>query len=351
MDQKVSVERADFHLRIVQEISDLVNQSRGLDKILKDIVNKIGDSLHFDVVSVYLWDKPSGELVLRATRGLNVNPDRPIHLKPDEGLTGLVYETRRPLVVMPASQHPRYKYFPDIGEEEYESYIGMPVLLQNRCLGVLVGQTKEKRPIYPAEETLFQIIASRLAGLLEVADRLERLQTPSATERETMTYQGKGVSGGFAVGTVYISRGLSQEVSLEELKPYGTDGEIARLTDAFTRVEKDIYNLIQALEEEGVLSKGEINIFETHLMILNDSTFRNAIAEKVKEKGMAAEPAVIEGVESVAGQFENFNDPYLGERAQDFRDLGEKILYYLLRSRGLEKGFQQPQGGIYRRRV
>src|SRR5919108_4319847 len=198
MDQKTLAERADFHLKIVQEIGDLINRSRGLDNILKDIVNKIGNSLHFDVVSIYLWDKPSGELVLRSTRGLNVNPDHPIHLKPDEGLTGLVYETRRSLVVMPASHHPRYKYFPDTGEKEYESYIGVPILLHNRCLGVLVGQTKERRLINPAEETLFEIIASRLAGLLEVADRLERLQTPSLIKHETRTYQGKGVSGEFA---------------------------------------------------------------------------------------------------------------------------------------------------------
>ncbi|HEX3037088.1 MAG TPA: phosphoenolpyruvate--protein phosphotransferase [Thermodesulfobacteriota bacterium] len=343
MDDRALVERADFHLKIVQEISELVNQSRGLDNILKDIANKIGDSLHFDVVSIYLWDKQGGKLVLRSTRGLKVNPDYPIRLKPDEGLTGLVYETRRSLVVMPASQHPRYKYFSDIGEEEYESYIGVPILLQNRCLGVLVGQTKERRLINPAEETLFQIIASRLAGLLEVADRLERLQSPSIIKPETRTYQGKGVSGGFAVGTVYISRGLSQEISLDELKSYSVEGEISRLTDAFTRVDKDLYSLIQALEEEGVLSKSEISIFETHLLILNGSTFRNAIVGKIKEKGIAAEPAVIEGIESIAGQFENLNDPYLRERAQDFHDLGEKILYYLLRSRGLEKGFQQPR--------
>ncbi|MER3445565.1 MAG: phosphoenolpyruvate--protein phosphotransferase [Candidatus Dadabacteria bacterium] len=339
------VERADFHLKIVQEISDLVNQSRGLDNILKNIVNKIGDSLHFDVVSIYLWDKQNNELILRATRGLNVASDHPIRLRPDEGLTGLVFETRRSLIVMPASGHPRYRYFPDIGEEEYESYIGVPILLQNRCLGVLVGQTKEKRLINPAEETLFQIIASRLAGLLEVADRLERLRAPSVLKNETRTFQGKGVSGGFAVGTVYLSRGLFQEVSVDKLESYGVEEEISRLLDALVSVDKDLLNLIQALEKEGILSENEINIFQTHLLILKDSTFQKTIIEKIREKGIAAELGVIEGIESIAGQFENLDDPYLRERAQDFRDLGEKILYYLLRSRGREKIFTRPREG------
>ena len=166
---KKTVDRADFHLNIVQEISDLVNKSTCLNTILRKVVNKIACSLHFDVVSVYLWDRDNSVLRLRATKGLNVDPMKtPITLSPAEGLTGLVYETSRAITVMPASEHPRYRYFPEIGEEEYESYIGVPIILQNRCIGVLVGQTKDKRLINPAEETLFQIIASRLAGLLEV---------------------------------------------------------------------------------------------------------------------------------------------------------------------------------------
>ncbi|HWP91329.1 MAG TPA: phosphoenolpyruvate--protein phosphotransferase [Thermodesulfobacteriota bacterium] len=340
-----SVDRADFHLKIVHEISDLVNQSSGLTTILKKIVNKIGDSLNFDVVSVYLWDKQKNELVLRSTRGLHVDPDNPISLKPEEGLTGLVYETRRPLVVMPASHHPRYRYFPEIGEEEYESYIGVPILLQNLCLGVLVGQTREKRLINPAEETLFQIIASRLAGLLEVADRLERLHTPSVIKQESKTYQGKGVSGGFAVGNVFLFRGLFEQLQANELIASSPDEEAERLSNAIVSVEKDLENIILTLEMEGTLSESEINIFHAHLLILKDSTFQNTMLTKIREDKLAAEAAVIEGIESIAGQFENLSDRYLRERAQDFRDIGEKILHYLLQSRGESRATPQPREG------
>lgn len=340
-----SIDRADFHLKIIHEISDLVNQSTGLNTILKKIVSKVGDSLHFDVVSVYLWDKQNNELILRSTRGLHVDPDHPITLKPEEGLTGHVYETRRPLIAMPASHHPRYRYFPEIGEEEYESYIGVPILLQNSCLGVLVGQTKERRLINPAEETLFQVIASRLAGLLEVADRLERLKTPSIIKHQTKTYQGKGVSGGFAVGTVYLFRGLFGQILADELQPSNPEEEIERLSSAFQSVEKDLQNVIQTLEMEGVLSESEINIFHAHLLILKDSTFQNTMLKKIRESSLAAEIAVIEGIESIAEQFKNLSDRYLRERAQDFRDIGERILHYLLQSRGEVRVAPAPREG------
>ena len=141
------IDKDHLHLRIVHEISDLINQSTGLNTILEKVVNKIGDSLNFDVVSIYLWNKSKKRLELISTRGLKVEPGHFISLKPKEGLTGLVFSTMRTLNVMPASEHPSYKYFSEIGEEEFESYLGVPIILHNKCAGVLVAQTKEKKLI------------------------------------------------------------------------------------------------------------------------------------------------------------------------------------------------------------
>lgn len=326
------IDRADFHLKIVQEISDLVNKSTGLNTILKKVVNKVASSLHFDVVSVYVWDEENKKLYLRSTKGLSVNPLKdPISLKPNEGLTGLVFETSRPLTVMPASQHSRYKYFPEIGEEEYESYIGVPILLQNKCVGVLVGQTKEKRPINPAEEMLFEIIASRLAGLLEVADRLERLKTPSIVKHETRTYQGKGVSTGIAIGNVFLFRGLFQQISTEESEKFDPKVEKKRVIEALSDVEADLEKLIQTLDSEKLLSKAEIEIFRAHLLVIQGKTLRNTMFDKLKQKNVSAELAVVEAIEEIAEQFESLSDRYLREKAQDFRDIGERILHDLLK--------------------
>ena len=326
------IDRADFHLKIVQEISDLVNKSTGLNTILKRVVNKVASSLHFDVVSVYVWDEVNQQLYLRSTKGLSVNPLKdPITLKPNEGLTGLVFQKSRPLTVMPASKHRRYKYFPEIGEEEYESYIGVPILLQNRCVGVLVGQTKEKRVINPAEEMLFEIIASRLAGLLEVADRLERLKTPSIVKHETRTYQGKGVSTGIAIGNVFLFRGLFQQISSEESEKSDPKVEKTRITEALSDVEADLENLVKTLDSKNLLSKAEIEIFRAHLLVIQGKTLRNTMYEKLKQKNISAELAVVEAIEEIAEQFESLPDRYLREKAQDFRDIGERILHELLK--------------------
>jgi len=339
---KTTIERPDFHLKIVQEISDLVNQYSGLDNILKSIVNKIADSLHLDVASIYLWDDEENELVLKSTRGLHIDPEKPIKLKPGEGLTGVVYKNKSPLISMPASKHPEYKYFPESGEKEYESYIGVPILLHNRCIGVLVAQTKEQRFINPAEETLFLIIASRLAGLFEVADRLERLKP----QTDSKLYQGKGVSEEYAVGHVYLLKGLFQEFPMDEFEPQGVEQEGARLIDALESVEADMESLIHRLNEEGgKLSEAEINIFDSHILILKDSTFRNTILGVIEEKGSTAEVAIMEGIESIAGHFERLEDRYLRERAIDIREIGEKVLHYLIHERGVDHIEPKPGDG------
>ncbi len=342
------IDRADFHLKIVQEISDLVNKSTGLNTILKKVVNKIASSLHFDVVSVYIWDEEQKQLFLRSTKGLAVNPLKDtITLKPNEGLTGLVFQTSRSLTVMPASEHSHYKYFPEISEEEYESYIGVPIILQNKCIGVLVGQTKEKRAINPAEEMLFEIIASRLAGLLEVADRLERLRTPAIVKHKTRTYQGKGVSSGIAIGRVFLFRGLFQQISSDESENSDPAVEKQRVLKALSEVEDDIEKLIQTLDSEALLSKAEIEIFRAHLLVIQGQTLRNSMFEKLEQKNISAELAVVEAIEDLAQQFEGLSDRYLREKAQDFRDIGERILNGLLKlSNGAHPTAEPEEGAI-----
>jgi len=328
------IDKEHLHLKIVHEISDIINQSSGLETILNSVVNKIGVSLNFDVVSIYILNDNKKHLQLKATRGLIVDKKNNITLLPEEGLTGLVFTSMRTLNVTPASAHPNYKYFPEIGEEKYESYIGIPILLHNKCVGVLIAQTIESRHINPAEETLFKIIASRLAGLLEVADTLERLKSPSIIKHETKTYQGRGVSPGLAIGDAFVMKGLFTQIRAENIsRPGSKKSEEKRLLKSFKVVETELNELIENLGKEKVLSESEIEIFQTHLMIIESESLQIPLLNAVRESEITAEQAVVDGVESIASHFERLEDRYFREKAQDFRDIGERLLHELIGSR------------------
>jgi phosphotransferase system enzyme I (PtsP) len=324
------LDRPDFHLKVLEDINKLVNQERDLNSILGKVARRLAEALRLDVASVYLFDEKNKLLVMRATHGLTMDPSAPVSLSPDEGLTGLVFKSRRPVLAAPASSHPAYKFFPGIGEERFESYIGVPMVLGARCLGVLVGQAGEQRAIHPAEQTLLNIVASRLAGLLEVSDKLERLKTPAKTPTERRVLQGKGVSTGVAVGRVLLFQGLFQEISLDRFVSQGAKRELKRLAAAFKHAEQEIRAFIKEIEKKEILEKSESAIFQAHLYILKDPSFRKTIERLVEKKGAAAEAAVVRGAESIIAQFESHGSAMLRERAADIREIGERILAGLL---------------------
>ena len=208
-----------------------------------------------------------------------------------------------------------------------------------------MDKPKRKGLLNPAEEMLFEIIASRLAGLLEVADRLERLKTPSIVKHETRTYQGKGVSTGIAIGNVFLFRGLFQQISTEESEKFKPKVEKKRILKSLADVEADLEKLIRTLDTEKMLSKAEIEIFRAHLLVIQGKTLRNTMFEKLEEKNISAELAVVEAIEEIAEQFESLSDRYLREKAQDFRDIGERVLHELLKLKNGHTHTAEPEEG------
>lgn len=97
------------------------------------------DEMGADVASLYI--AAGSQLVLRATFGLNPESVGAVRMGLNEGLTGLAYTSAKMLPVSEPAQHPRYCHFPESGEDEFHSYLGVP--LPGR-LGVLVFQTRAK---------------------------------------------------------------------------------------------------------------------------------------------------------------------------------------------------------------
>ena len=80
-----------------------------------------------DVCSIYLLEPRVQRLTLRATTGLERSAVGKVAMSVGEGLTGMVIEKLEPVMVVDAMSHPRYKYFPETGEERYHSFLGVPI--------------------------------------------------------------------------------------------------------------------------------------------------------------------------------------------------------------------------------
>ncbi len=97
----------------------------------------------------------------------------------NEGLAGLVAEQVRPVAVEQARNHPRFKYFPESGEDNYHSFLGVPLIDRGVLQGVLVVQTVEARAFPEHEIRQLTEAASRVAHVVSEARTLDRFIAPA----------------------------------------------------------------------------------------------------------------------------------------------------------------------------
>ncbi|MCA9506658.1 MAG: class I SAM-dependent methyltransferase, partial [Myxococcales bacterium] len=142
------------------------------------LLDLVAPRLGYGVCSIYLAE-PDGTLVLRATHGLQPESVGKVRMAPSDGLTGLVAEGERGLFLSRADRHPRYRYFPETGEERFRSFAGVPLLGNGRCLGVLTVQSAQEATFHSNEVMLLETLAEHVVGLIGVSRSLPEAGTSS----------------------------------------------------------------------------------------------------------------------------------------------------------------------------
>ena len=157
-------------LGTLEEISRLVVSHHGDPKeTLTNIAQLIQRRFRSDVCSVYLLQPDRLHLQLAATIGLRPSSVGNVRMPLTEGLVGLVGEELRPYVVADAPTHPRFKYFPEAGEDAYHSFLGVPMIDRGLLLGVLVVQTLDRRPFSADEVRMLTTAAAQVAPIVSDA--------------------------------------------------------------------------------------------------------------------------------------------------------------------------------------
>jgi two-component system, sensor histidine kinase PdtaS len=172
------VDDREPHLRLLTETIETVNSTLDLQEVLELVARKVAEALATDACFVYLYDERTDELVLRATHGTRVEDmTRRPRMRPGEGLTGVAAAERLP-VMLPSQAHldPRFKAFPNLPEDEYESILAVPILLREKLEGALNVRTREPRAFVAAEIELLLAIAAQVAQSIEHARLYEAAQ-------------------------------------------------------------------------------------------------------------------------------------------------------------------------------
>jgi two-component system, sensor histidine kinase PdtaS len=162
----------DRHLRLLTETIEAVNSTLDLEEVLSLVATNVADALQADACFVYLYDGRLDELVLRATHGTHMDElTRRPRMRPGEGITGTAAAARAPVMLsQQAHLDPRFKNFPNLPEDEYESILAVPILARGvRLEGALNVRTREPRVFGDDEVELLLAIAAQVAQSIEHA--------------------------------------------------------------------------------------------------------------------------------------------------------------------------------------
>ena len=178
MSQPVNAFDANFVLTL-EEVGTLAAEAGKPAETLMNVVALIAKHFKTDVCSAYLLEPDRANLVLAATVGLRPGCIGTLRMSLHEGLAGLVAEQVHPIAVENAINHPRFKYFREIGEEAVQSFLGVPLIDRGVLQGVLVVQTKEARAFNPEEIRLLVAAAAQVAPVVNEARTLARFIAPA----------------------------------------------------------------------------------------------------------------------------------------------------------------------------
>jgi phosphotransferase system enzyme I (PtsP) len=350
-----SVPGAVSHLATLQDISAIINHSQNLQDTLKNIVNIVAERMEAEVCSLYILDRQKNRLTLWATMGLDPDSVGKVTMGVGEGLTGLVIERMKPVMAVDALSHPRYKYFPETGEERFHSFLGVPLLEKKTPLGVLVVQTSRRREFLRDEIRLLQAISAQVSSIVIQARLLESLMDKERERKEyhkrlrealrrLSSYEGKrrdgagrgagqkrrgrlaglSVSPGFCRGLAVVLAPRVDLQSVRKEKAKSRKREIERFRAAVERGIEQLHNLKQRLSR--LISQEEGAIFDVHRMILEDPALIDQIVEKIRKDGYVAEYAVGTVFDRYLKSFDRMEDEYLREKARDVRDVAHRLL-------------------------
>ncbi|MFW5717819.1 MAG: phosphoenolpyruvate--protein phosphotransferase [Spirochaetota bacterium] len=310
----------------ISELSSLFERRTNVEGFLQDVVERIAAHLESDVCSIYLLDESSGTLVLRASRGLEAESVGRVSLKLGEGITGTAVKELRPIREARASRNPAYKYFPDTGEERYESFLAVPIRRGLNRIGALVVQHRRPDRFSRQDTRALQAIGGQLAATLENVEMLMELHGDRAQAGGRPAEPGETIvchptSDGVAVGR--IARLHPVEHLDEAFGAIGHENEERAFLDALERTEEQLEALHRDLDDR--ISDIASLIFSSHLLMLRDEEFSGEMIRSIRA-GTRAHEAVQSIVNRYVELLSSSANPRTREKTHDIRDLGQRLL-------------------------
>jgi uroporphyrinogen-III synthase len=172
-----------------------------------------------DACLVYLIERESGEIVLRASQVPHQVDLGHIRLKVGEGVTGWVVEHRSVVALSEnASSDRRFKKFQALVEDTYEAFLSVPLVSGGDVIGVINVHHRDSHAHTPDEIALLTFVGEQMGGAISksvLAEENARLMEETAEMRRQLETR-KLVER--AKGILQTRHGLTEEEAYLRLR-------------------------------------------------------------------------------------------------------------------------------------
>jgi len=139
---------------------------------------------------------------------------------------------------------------------------------------------------------------------------------------------GISVSPGIAFGKALILKEAPIVVNQKKTSDDQIDSEINRFIAGREKAIAQLKTIKKTAEKN--LGEEKAEIFEGHIMLLEDEELEQEIFSFIKKEHKTADAAAQKVIEEQATALEELNNEYLKERAADVRDIGKRLLKNIL---------------------
>jgi uroporphyrinogen-III synthase len=230
------MEPVSSHVDLLHRISNIVSSELSLDEMLGEIVGLTVQVTDCDACLVYLLDRDTDEVVLRASQVPHASALGTLRMKVGEGVTGWVAEHKSVVALSSkAAADARFKRFQALVEDTYEAFLSVPLVSGGDVIGVINVHHRETHSHNSGEISLLTFIGEQMGGaisksnLSETNARLmeETLEMKRQLETRKLVERAKGI--------------LQQRHSLSEEEAY------LRLRNESRRLRRPMKELAEAI--------------------------------------------------------------------------------------------------------
>lgn len=143
-----------------------------------------------------------------------------------------------------------------------------------------------------------------------------------------MIYNGIAGSEGIAAGRAYVFVNSQTEMDMGGIASEAVNTELDKLDEGIEQSKAQLIRLKEKVAKE--LDESKAQIFDAHMMMLEDPEFTGAVREAIRSGTANAAYAVKITADSYIAIFEQIEDDYMRERAADIKDVSSRLTRNIL---------------------